>query len=154
MYGVSSNNRNSTMTKLAVVSYAHGAVATMKLATRKLGNLGHFKSYGGMQNYQERFHRLKNQLEFSQSLAVIAVLEQQDVAHAKADVDEELQAMAPIAKIKLYQKSNNVGKPTKKKIVSLLLMWYAAKEDANKKHKGDLIALLSREIETHPERLL
>jgi hypothetical protein len=61
------------------------------------------------------------------------VLEQQDVAQAKADLVEELRAMAPAAKIKLLQKNNDGSKLTKKEIVSLLLTCFAVKEDTNTK---------------------
>jgi hypothetical protein len=44
-----------------------------------------------------------------------------------------------------------VDKLTKKDIVSLLLNCFAVKEDANKKRKGNDVALLSRKIEAHPE---
>jgi predicted GIY-YIG superfamily endonuclease len=118
-----------------IMSYAHGDVATMKLTTRKLANLGYVNSYGGIQNDPERIHRLTNGMEFTQSLAVITVLEQQDVAQTKAALVEELRAMSPAAKIKLIQK-NNVSKLTKKDIVSLLLTWFVVKEDPSKNVKG------------------
>jgi hypothetical protein len=70
-------------------------------------------------------------------------------------VDEELHAMAPAAKSSWLKRiDNDVNKLTKKEIVSLLLTCFAVNEDANKKHTGDLVALLSREIEAHPHRML
>jgi outer membrane cobalamin receptor len=67
-----------------------------------------------MQNDPERLHRSNNRVEFSQSLAAIAVLKQQDMAQAKAALVEELLEMVPSAKIKLLQKNNYVSKLTKK----------------------------------------
>jgi hypothetical protein len=75
-------------------------------------------------------------------------------AYAKAVAKEELLTFSPSDKIKLVQKNNNVSKLTKKEIVSLLLTWFGVKVNANKKRKGDMVDLLSREIEAHPARLL
>jgi hypothetical protein len=116
--------------KCRVVSYAYGDGATIKFATQKLGNLGYGKYYGGMQNDPKWIHCLKNRVEFSQSLAAIAVFEHNDTAQAKAALADELQAMTPAARIKLLQK-NDVSKLTKKESVSLLLTWFTVKEDAN-----------------------
>jgi hypothetical protein len=82
----------------------------MKLATRRLDNLGYAKSYGGMQNNPEQLDRFTNRVEFSQSLATIVVLKQQDVAQAKLALAEELRKMAPAAKIKLLQNNVDVSK--------------------------------------------
>jgi hypothetical protein len=62
--------------------------------------------------------------------------------------------LAHPAEIKLVQKNNDVSKLTKKEIVSLLLTRFAVKVDANKKRKGDIVDLLSREIKAHADRLL
>jgi hypothetical protein len=96
---------------------------------------------------------LTNRVEFSQSLATIVVLKQQDTVQAKAALAEEIWAMAPSAKIKLLQKNNDLSKLTKKENVTLLLTWVAVKEDPNKKLKGGIVALLSSEIEGHPDRM-
>ena len=50
----------------------------MKLAMRKLDNIGYIKSYGVVKNYPERLRRLKNKLKFSQYLATISLLEKRD----------------------------------------------------------------------------
>jgi hypothetical protein len=60
------------LSKSSIMSCALGDGANMKLAMRKLDNLGYIKSYGGVQNYPERLRRLKNKL---QSLTTIALLE-------------------------------------------------------------------------------
>jgi hypothetical protein len=72
----------------------------------------------------------------------------------KDAINEELQTMPPSAKSKLVEKNNNVNKLTKKDIFSLLLTCFAVKEDANKKRQGDLVVLLSMEIEAHPDKML
>jgi hypothetical protein len=117
----------------SIMSYAHGAGGTMKLVTRKRDNPWYVKCYGGMKNDHERPHRLKNRVEFSQSLTVIVVLEQKDAtqANAKATLADELGEMAPSARIKLLKNNNDLSKLTKKESVSLLLTWFAVKEDAN-----------------------
>jgi hypothetical protein len=118
--------------KCNIINYARGDGAMMNLESQKLDKIGYVKSYGGMQNDPEWLHRLLHRVEFSQSLAAITVLEQQDKLHEKAALSEDLWTMAPAAKIKLLQKNNDVSKPTKKEIVSLLLTWFAVKEDPNK----------------------
>jgi hypothetical protein len=100
--------------KCSIVRYAHGDRATMKPATWKLDNLGYAKSYCSIHNNPERIRCLRNWVEFTQSLTTIAVLEQKDVAQGKADLVQELWAMGPAAKIKLYENNNNVSKLTKK----------------------------------------
>jgi hypothetical protein len=82
------------------------------------------------------------------------VLEQLDTSHAKAAINEELRAMPPRYITKLVEKNNDMNKLTKKEIISLLLTCFAVKEDVNKKRKGDIVALLSREIEAHHDRIL
>jgi hypothetical protein len=72
------------------MSYVHVSSTTMKLETLKLDNPGYVKSYGGMQNNPERLRRLTHRVEFSQSLNGNGVLEQQDMAHAKAALGEEV----------------------------------------------------------------
>ena len=48
----------------------------MNIEMREMDNIGYIKSYGSVQSYPERLRRLKNKLEFSQSLVKIAFLEQ------------------------------------------------------------------------------
>jgi hypothetical protein len=119
--------------KCSIVRYAHGNGFKVEIATRNLNNIGYAKSYGGMQNDPERLRRLINRVEFTQSLATIAVLEQKDVARANTALVGELQEMAPASKIRFSGKNNNVSKLVKKESVSLLLTWFAVKEDPNKK---------------------
>jgi hypothetical protein len=117
----------------SIMRYAHDDGVMMKFVAWKLDNLGCVKSHGGMQNDPERLHRLTNRVEFSQSLAAIAVLEHQDAVQVKVALVEELRTMAPAAKIKLLQNNNDVSKLTKKEILSLLLTWFVVKENRNKK---------------------
>jgi hypothetical protein len=69
--------------KSSIMSFVNGDGANMKLAMRKLDNLGFIKSYGSVHNDNERLRRLKNKLKFSQSLATMALLEQRDAQQAK-----------------------------------------------------------------------
>jgi hypothetical protein len=126
--------------KCSITSHAHGAGATLKLVTQKIDDLRYVKSYDSMHNDPEWLHRSRDRVEFSQLLTVIAVLEQQDVVQAKVVLAKELRAMAPSTKIKLLQNNNDVSKLTKKKIMSLLLTWFAVKDDAHKNLK--VISLL------------
>jgi hypothetical protein len=83
------------------------------------------------------------------------VLEQWAAAHAKAAAaDEELKTMAIEINIKLVKNNNDVNQLTKKEIISLLFTCFAVKEDANKNHKCDIVALLSREIEKKSDMML
>jgi hypothetical protein len=128
----------------------------MKHFTQKRDNLGYANAYGGVQNDQEWPCCLNNKLEFSQSLPAIAVLEQRDTVEAHAVInEEELQTdPPPSGKIKLVERNNEVNKLTKKEIISLVLTCFAVKGGAHKRRKGDIFDLLSREIETDPDRML
>jgi hypothetical protein len=138
----------------SIMSFAHGDGAKMKLATRKLDNLGYIKLYGGVQNDHECLRRLKNKLEFSQSLATIALLEQRNDQQYKDSIDTELRVLAPASKYKLAAKGNDVSKLTKKEICALLFSYFAVKEDITKKRKGDIVLQLEKEIECNPHTLL
>ena len=109
------------------MKFAHGYGAKMKLLMRNMDNLGYIKSYGGVQNYPEKLHRLKNKLEFSQSLATISLLEHRDTNKAKESIYTELRALAPSAKYKLVVKGDDISKLTKKEICALLLAYFAVK---------------------------
>jgi hypothetical protein len=132
----------------SIMSFAHGNGAKMKLATRKLDNLGYIKSYGGVQIDPECLHRLTNKLELSQSLANIALLEKRDDQQAKDAIDTELRVLTPAAKDKLVVKGKDVSNITKKEICALLLSYFAVKEDINKKRNSDIVTTTSTTTST------
>jgi hypothetical protein len=111
--------------KSSIVSFTHGDGAKIKLAMRKLDNIGYIKYYSGVKNDHERLRGLKNKVEFFQSLATIAILEEKDAQKANATIDTELQTLAPAAKYKLVAKVNDVSKLTKKENCALLLAYVA-----------------------------
>ena len=58
-----------------IMSYSHGQSERIKLAARRLDILGCVKSYCGVQNDPKRLGKLKKKLEFSRSIAEIAMSE-------------------------------------------------------------------------------
>ena len=93
-----------------IMIFAHGDGAKMKLASRKLDNLGYIKSYGGVKIYLENLRWLKNKLEFSHSLVTIALLEQRDDHPEQDDIDIDMWALLPAAKDILVVKRDDVSK--------------------------------------------
>jgi hypothetical protein len=82
------------------MSYFHGSGATLKLTTRNFDNLGHgMPSRTRWRAERSRAAPSLTKVEFSQSLAAIAVLEQWGALQENAAFDNELRVMAPGVKL-------------------------------------------------------
>jgi len=88
----------------------------LKLAQRKLDNLGYINSHCGNQNDEERMSRLKSQLELTVSISKVkrGVIQNEEEAAKKAK--NEMQTKAPTV-VKKYMDKKNV---TKKDLCAIL----------------------------------
>ena len=107
--------------------------ARLKLAKRKLDNLGYMNGNCGMQNSYERLKRMKSQLELSESIAYMKRMSSEEDESVLEKVKEEMKMMAP-GSAKKYVTS---GKVTKNEICVLLFIAFGLflKETSYKKTK-------------------
>ena len=130
----------------SIIIFSHGYGDKMNLAMMKLYNIGYINPYGGVKNDPDSIFRLKNNLELSQSLVNISLLDHKDDHQEKYDIDTDMRSLAPAATDKLVVKGNGVSKLTKKEICAFLLTYFLAKEKVNKKCKGDIFIQFGKEI--------
>ena len=79
----------------AIISCAGGDGARLKLAKRRLDNLGFYSSDCGIQNDPGRLDRLKNQLELSASLAEIKNMAMLEDENATEMIKKDMKKNAP-----------------------------------------------------------
>ena len=91
---------NPTMTDMArgaIIACVGGAGARLKLAQRKLDNLGYINSHCGIQNDEKRMGCLKLQLELTSSIAEVKRDAIQNEEEAAKKARNDLQTKAPTA---------------------------------------------------------
>ena len=141
------------LTKREIMKYAGGHGATIKMAARKLDQLGYVKAYSCVANDSARLEKLTNQLQLANSLAVI---ERSDAAIAKkkkTDSFAERLAMAPMAVVKLAEKGGLAISLTKKEISALLFVHFSVDMEEAKHKKPELVTKLSECMINDPEKL-
>ena len=90
----------------SIIACAGGAGSRLKLAQRKLDNLGYINSHCGIQNDEKRMSRLKSQLQLTASLAEVKRDAIQNEEEAAKKARDDLQAIAPTAAKKYMDKKN------------------------------------------------
>ena len=98
------------------MSYSCGKSATMRILAQILDRLICVKLYCGVQNYPKGLIYLNNKLEFSSTIAEIAVADEKETADAQKVAGDEIIFLAPVAKSKLVAKDVDVSKPKNKEI--------------------------------------
>ena len=110
----------------AIIECVGGAGARLKLAQRKLDNLGYINSHCGIQNDRERMDRLKMQLQLTASIAEVKrdVIQNEEDAAKKARND--MRTRAPTAAKKYLEKKN----VTKKELCAILFAAFGVNVNA------------------------
>ena len=127
----------------SIITCAGGAGSRLKLAQRKLDNLGYINSYCGIQNNEKRMSRLKSQLQLTASLAEVkrdAIQNEEDAAKKARD---DLQVIAPTA-AKKYMDKKNV---TKKDLCAILLAAFGVHVKETGHKKAGLVKMLKENME-------
>jgi len=106
------------LTQKSIIDCVGAKGARLKLAKRKLDNLGYMNGNCGMQNSDKRLKRMKSQLELYESIACMKRMSSEEDESVLEKVKEEIKMMAPGA-AKKYVMS---GKVTKKEICVLLFI--------------------------------
>jgi hypothetical protein len=150
---VSTSNRTvlkdaaeASMSKRNIMKDAGGANATMKLAARKLDQMGYIKLHSGIVNTPKMLAKMTNQMQMSKLLAEIRTIETTATVDKKKIYTDSLILLAPSAKIKLASNSGDVMKLTKKEMCSLLLESYNTLIEDSKFNKPRLASMLSEKI--------
>jgi hypothetical protein len=141
------------LTKREIMKYAGGHGATIKMAARKLDQLGYIKAHSGVANDSARLKKLRNQLQLANSLASIERSEAAIAKKKKTDSFAERLAMAPTAVVKLAEKGGQVTRLTKKDISSLLFVYFSVDMDEVKHKKLELVTKLDERMVNDPEKL-
>ena len=136
----------SSLRQHEIMQDAIGQNAQLKVAKRKLDNLGFIQSHSGIQNNPERIERLKNQLEITASLAEINAQKDKEKEEKLLELQDEYRKMERGA----LQRYMRIGdKITKKEICSLLYNAFNNLCDYNKDSKKKLLISLNSNIEKH-----
>jgi hypothetical protein len=142
------------LSKRDIMEYAGGHGVAIKMAARKLDQLGYVKAHSGVANGSARLEKLTNQLQLANSLAAA---KRSDTATAKKKKTEsfaERNAMAPtMAVVKLAEKDGHVIRLTKKDISALLFVHFSVDMDELKYKKPILVTKLMRCVANDPEKL-
>ena len=103
---------------------AGGDGATIRMAQRKLDNLGYIKAHSGLANDDRRMKRLQNAAELAASMAEIAVVQATAEKNKKTTERHDLLKLVPDAIVKFNEKGRDVSKLTKNEITALLMGCY------------------------------
>ena len=115
----------------------------MKLAQRKLDNLGYINSHCGIQNDEKRMNRLKSQLQLTASLAEVKRDATQNEEEAAKQARDDLQSIAPTA-AKKYMDKKNV---TKKDLCAILFAAFGVHIKETSHKKAELDKMLKENVE-------
>ena len=107
----------------------------MRILAQILDRLICVKLYCGVQNYPKGLRYLNNKLEFSSTIAEIAVADEKETADAQKVAGDEIIFLAPVAKSKLVAKDVDVSKPKNKEMCLLLVTLYSETENLEKNKK-------------------
>ena len=119
----------------------------MKLAARKLDQMGFYKSHSGLTNSEDVMARRNNQFMLTKSVGEIQKFGVDAAQKKKSAAESSLLDMAPGAKTNLDTNNNDVAKLEKKEICALLMACYATTVDENKSAKTILVTT------SNPERV-
>ena len=142
------------MTKREIMRDSIGTGATMKLAARKLDNLGRIKAHSSMTNDESNLAKLKNQCLLAQSIAEIKTGDKAAAEEKKSKELRDLVMLAGPANSKLAAKNGDLTKITKREICAILLVYYGTRVEEGKHAKQALIDMLSAKIEASPENIV
>ena len=96
----------------------------MKLAQRKLDQLGRIKCHGAILNDNKGMQKLENQYKLARSLVEISVHDQEETKKKNDAAEQELRDMYEAAQQKCDDKDGDANKLYKKELRSLLYGMY------------------------------
>jgi hypothetical protein len=143
-------------TKLSTIYDAGGDGAEMKLAKRKLTQLGVVKSHCGVVNSAELLAKMEASHQVVESIASISRLTTEATATKKQKEIGELAEILPAAKEKLAAKKGLVSALYKTEIRALLVVCYSIHPDVAKDSlsKPTLVSILVEIMESNPDAVL
>ena len=136
-----------------IMKQAGGKGARLKVAKRKLDNLGYVKSFCGVMNSDERMNRMKNNFELAASLAEIDRMDQAEKADENVKIENECKDKASGALSKLRSKNDDVTKLTKLEMGALLFVAHNLFLAHGKTIKKDMVASLKEKIRANDDAL-
>ena len=141
------------LTQGKIIRDTVGLGAQLKLAKRKLDNLGYIKSHSGIQNDKERLKRLKSQLTLAASLAEINVMKESEKSDKEEDTKNDYRKVAKQAYDKYMANINNMEKLTKKEMAAIMLVAYQDFVDMDKLKKPEMIKMLGNHVLRRPNAI-
>lgn len=141
---------NPTMTDMArgaIIACVGGVGARLKLAQRKLDNLGYINSHCGIQNDEKRMGHLKLQLELTSSIAEVKRDDIQNEEEAAKKARNDLQTKAPTA-AKKYMDKKYV---TKKDLCAILFAAFGVHVKELNHKKAELNNMVKENVEKNSD---
>ena len=136
----------NTNTKKHIIEDTSGKNTTLRLARRKIDDLGNVKAHGCIINDENAIGKPKNRLKLAESMSFIAKKDKKSESNKQMKDINELNSIS-FNSIQKLVKHNNPKKLTKKEICSVLFCAYTVDMKESKHEKEEYLIFLEKENE-------